>query len=304
MTYATTSATGGSASYARAFAPGRHRRTRLRGVAVGVVTITAASLIATSVLIAGAWVMSGALHARSVVRARTPMVVAVARVDPYAQLAALDEVDSLDKRESADDHPQAIAPAEQIEVAASLALAMSAPPPVASPPAASRQRPRGDEARTDSISLPPPESRTAVYDIAAHTVYLPDGKTLEAHSGLGGKRDDPRFVHVKNHGATPPNIYNLTLREAPFHGVRAIRLNPASGSTMFGRDGILAHTYMLGPNGQSNGCVSFRNYPAFLQAFLKGDVRRIVVVDRLASPSARAILARAAQGDRYALNQQ
>ena len=37
---------------------------------------------------------------------------------------------------------------------------------------------------------------------------------------------------------------------------------------MFGRDGILAHSYMLGPNGQSNGCLSFRDYPKFLRAFL------------------------------------
>ncbi len=36
---------------------------------------------------------------------------------------------------------------------------------------------------------------TAVYDISAHTVYLPDGTKLEAHSGRGGRLDDPRYVH-------------------------------------------------------------------------------------------------------------
>jgi hypothetical protein len=50
---------------------------------------------------------------------------------------------------------------------------------------------------------------------------------------------------------------------------------------MFGRDWILAHTYMLGPNGQSNGCVSFRDYAAFLNAFQSGEVKRIVVVEHL-----------------------
>ena len=40
---------------------------------------------------------------------------------------------------------------------------------------------------------------------------------------------------------------------------------------MHGRSGILAHTYMLGPNGQSNGCVSFNNYPAFLEAYERGE---------------------------------
>ena len=32
---------------------------------------------------------------------------------------------------------------------------------------------------------PPYDRQTAVYDICAHTVYLPDGTRLEAHSGLG-----------------------------------------------------------------------------------------------------------------------
>ena len=32
---------------------------------------------------------------------------------------------------------------------------------------------------------------TAVYDISAHIVYMPDGTQLEAHSGLGSVLDDP-----------------------------------------------------------------------------------------------------------------
>ena len=51
---------------------------------------------------------------------------------------------------------------------------------------------------------------------------------------------------------------------------------------MYGREGILAHPFMLGPNGQSNGCVSFKDYPAFLNAYLRGDITRLVVVQRLA----------------------
>ena len=68
------------------------------------------------------------------------------------------------------------------------------------------------------------------------------------------------------HGVTPPHIYELTPREALFHGVPALRLNPIGGEdTIYGRSGLLAHTYMLGPNGDSNGCVSFKDYNAFLQ---------------------------------------
>ena len=131
--------------------------------------------------------------------------------------------------------------------------------------------------------MPKYDQYTAVYDISARKVYLPDGTELEAHSGLGKKMDDPRNVHVKMHGSTPPHVYDLTMREALFHGVEAIRLTPVGGSErIFGRTGLLAHTYMLGPRGDSNGCVSFRNYDAFLQAFKKGLVRRMVVVARLA----------------------
>ncbi len=130
--------------------------------------------------------------------------------------------------------------------------------------------------------------RTAIYDISAHTVYLPSGRRLEAHSGLGSHMDDPRYVNVKHEGATPPNVYDLKLRESLFHGVRALRLTPVGEGKMYGRDGILAHSYMLGPNGQSNGCVSFSNYQAFLDAYLKGEVERLVVVEHLDNVPAKA----------------
>jgi hypothetical protein len=125
-------------------------------------------------------------------------------------------------------------------------------------------------------------SRTAIYDITARTVYLPNGRRLEAHSGLGDRMDDPRYVNARMTGPTPPNVYELKVRESLFHGVRAIRLVPTDDSKMHGRAGILAHSYMLGPSGQSNGCVSFSNYSAFLEAYQRGEVNRLVVVERLA----------------------
>jgi Protein of unknown function (DUF2778) len=154
----------------------------------------------------------------------------------------------------------------------------------------------------DANSLPTSDSHTAVYDIEAHTVYLPDGDALEAHSGLGSRLDDPRYVSEKNRGPTPPNVYDLVLRNEPFHGVRAIRLNPVGEGNMFGRDGMLAHTYMLGPSGQSFGCVSFRDYHAFLQAFLEGEVNRLVVVPHLRATASRPAPVRHGRTDRYAFN--
>ena len=59
--------------------------------------------------------------------------------------------------------------------------------------------------------------------------------------------------------------------------MRALRLNPVEGTT-YGRGGLLAHSYMLGPHGDSNGCVVFRDYNAFRQAYDNGQVRRLVVV--------------------------
>jgi Protein of unknown function (DUF2778) len=122
---------------------------------------------------------------------------------------------------------------------------------------------------------------TAVYDIAGHTVYLPDGTQLEAHSGLGWMMDDPRHVDQRMHGATPPTVYDLRLREAPFHGVQALRLIPVDEDKVYGRSGLLAHTYMLGSNGQSNGCVSFKNYEAFLRAYQSQKIKRLAVVAHL-----------------------
>lgn len=129
---------------------------------------------------------------------------------------------------------------------------------------------------------PPYDKQTAVYDIAAHTVYLPDGTRLEAHSGLGSKLDDARYSHVRMQGVTPPHIYELKPREVLFHGVPALRLNPIGGEDkIFGRSGLLAHTYMLGPNGDSNGCVSFRDYYAFLNAYRNQGIKRLAVLARV-----------------------
>lgn len=131
--------------------------------------------------------------------------------------------------------------------------------------------------------LPGPGSGVAVYDISAATVYLPNGAKLEAHSGLGHMQDDPRYVDKKNKGPTPPNVYNLVMRESLFHGVQAIRLLPANGKKKFNRDGLLAHTYMYryGDSSQSNGCVVFKDYKRFLHAFKQGQIRHMVVVPNM-----------------------
>ncbi|WP_156418013.1 DUF2778 domain-containing protein, partial [Aureimonas sp. AU4] len=151
--------------------------------------------------------------------------------------------------------------------------ALSAPDVEAAPAAPVRPAPRA-------------ERGTAIYDISAATVYLPSGERLEAHSGLGTMRDNVRFVREKMRGPTPPHTYDLTMRESLFHGVQALRLNPVGGQrNVYNRVGLLAHTYMLGPRGDSNGCVSFKDYKRFLAAYQRGEIRRLVVVEKLDAAS-------------------
>jgi len=57
--------------------------------------------------------------------------------------------------------------------------------------------------------------------------------------------------------------------------------NPLAAETFL--DGqVSSHTLtMLGPNGDSNGCVVFKTTRPFLQAFQNGEVKRLVVVAHL-----------------------
>jgi hypothetical protein len=127
------------------------------------------------------------------------------------------------------------------------------------------------------------EPGTAVYDISAKAVYLPDGVALEAHSGMGNLMDNPDHVDQRMLGATPPATYDLKPREKLFHGVRALRMLPVEGSNALGRVGLLTHNYMLGPRGDSNGCVSIKFYDRFLKAYDNGEINRLVVVPSLSA---------------------
>ena len=122
------------------------------------------------------------------------------------------------------------------------------------------------------------DGQTAVYDISARAVYLPNSGRLEAHSGLGSLMDDPSHVNQRMVGATPPGVYDLKPREKLFHGIAALRMTPVGDSDALGRSGLLVHSYMLGPNGDSNGCISIKDYDRFLKAYNNGEVARIVVV--------------------------
>jgi hypothetical protein len=125
---------------------------------------------------------------------------------------------------------------------------------------------------------------TVLYDITRRAVYLPDGEKLEAHSGFGEWIDNPESVHRKNVGVTPPNVYAVSFREKPFHGVRALRMKPVGTGNMYGRDGILAHSFLLGEAGASNGCISVKDYDKFLKAYEDGKFNQIIVLRHADEP--------------------
>jgi hypothetical protein len=320
--------------------PKRDRTPVLRSAATGLCAIAAVGIIGATAIAASAWILSitvGSNPRTQMYEQSGPRRLAIADREfvmaarPNAQKLIADVLASAERTSPAlIDPPLVIArvevtplpprrpaiPAPQVAQQVAQQVAPKAAPqsmPQMDPPAPPHlalAKPAASpilEKREPKVALnpaPPPElnSKTAVYDISARTVFLPNGKKLEAHSGLGDKMDDPRYVAVRMRGATPPNVYDLKLREALFHGVRAIRLNPVNENAMFGRDGILAHTYMLGPNGQSNGCVSFRDYDKFLQAFLNGEIDRLVVVSNLGNTPYHVVSARHRRDYKYAAN--
>ena len=123
-------------------------------------------------------------------------------------------------------------------------------------------------------------TKVAIYDITNGVVHMPNGTKLEAHSGIGSMRDNPKFTHVKMRGPTPPGTYKLSMRESLFHGVAAIRLTPTDGKPPQGRTGLLAHSYLLRVRGDSHGCVAFAEYPQFLKAFQRGEITHMIIVNK------------------------
>ncbi|MCX7303400.1 MAG: DUF2778 domain-containing protein [Hyphomicrobiales bacterium] len=227
-------------------------------------------------------------------KADNPVQLALASVadDPFGMG---EDADGLSMPESVDLPPSK--PAERAKPADAASDKDASEPAIAPKPgkAAKRQPPAKPEPQALAYARPDkPETAgafnnlfnkpkagpgVAIYDISAGVVHMPDGSKLEAHSGIGKMADNPRFVHVKMNGPTPPNTYRLSMREQRFHGVEAVRMTPVGGQAMHGRTGILAHSYLLrGGRAESHGCVAFKDYPKFLKAFKQGKVKQLVVV--------------------------
>ena len=288
-----------------------------RQTVAAIAAVGAIGIFCIGVTVAAAWLVNGSLSAGTTQkRTMGPGALALAQHD--TRLAAADDTSFAAKWASVPGYVRIVVVPDETPKPTSTRIAALAPEPVTlSAPEApqadaqAKPQPAPQPAPQVAVVAPPPvrppepvlseaDRRTALYDIVGKTVYMPNGDKLEAHSGLGDKRDDPRYIKLRMRGPTPPNVYDLTEREALFHGVRAIRLNPVDQGRMHGRDGMLAHSYMLGPNGQSNGCVSFKDYRKFLTAFLNGEVNRLVVVPDLGRTPWRTAVAQHSQIRRYA----
>ncbi len=118
----------------------------------------------------------------------------------------------------------------------------------------------------------------AVYDISAGVVYMPNGEKLEAHSGNRRHARQPEICACADEG--PDAARHLQGHHAriplPRRGSRAP--DPVDGIAPHGRVGLLAHSYLLRKRGDSHGCVAFANYPKFLAAFKRGEIKQMVIV--------------------------
>ncbi len=81
---------------------------------------------------------------------------------------------------------------------------------------------------------------TAVYDISAHTVYMPDGTKLEAHSGFGKRLDDPtrvaeRISRSHSTGCLYPRIARSTFSRGTSFTTYPGRRRKSFGSHRFAR---------------------------------------------------------------------
>ncbi len=189
------------------------------------------------------------------------------------------------RRPAANALAMAIAPSAQPKPVQKPAIAAVEEEEEEAPKALAFARPENPMKEAPAKSVPWPDRggnsmKVAVYDITNGVVHMPSGERLEAHSGIGEMRDNPKYTHVKMRGPTPPGTYRLSMREKLFHGVAAIRLTPTDGVNPLGRTGLLAHSYMLRTRGDSHGCVAFANYDKFLRAFQRGEVTHMIIVDR------------------------
>jgi hypothetical protein len=95
--------------------------------------------------------------------------------------------------------PKAAAASPAVGSSAPSLASLTSPPPAGSVKKvrlASLEMPKGSSSSLN------PDSRTAIYDITARTVYMPDGRRLEAHFGLGDRMDDPRYISRRRQMST------------------------------------------------------------------------------------------------------
>ena len=124
--------------------------------------------------------------------------------------------------------------------------------------------------------------RTAIYDISAHTVYLPNGAT--AGGAFGSRRRDRtiRASCMKECAGRRHQMFTSLLRANSFFmGFKRCVSNPSARAIFSDAPDFWRILICSCANGASNGCVSFKNYDAFLQAYQNGEIKHLAVVAHL-----------------------
>lgn len=125
----------------------------------------------------------------------------------------------------------------------------------------------------------PGDRQTAVYDISAHTVYLPDGTRPEAHPARPKLDDRACCVRRDDWKVTPPHIYE-SRRRAKRCSMACSRLvaHAIGGEDkIFGCRPPRITTYMLGSNGDPMAVCRSRITAAVFNAYRNHGIRRLAV---------------------------
>lgn len=101
------------------------------------------------------------------------------------------------------------------------------------------------------------------------------------YSGHDQYKNDPRFMNLSELGPIPQGAYGIS---GPFDhpkcGVYCLRLTPLTGTTMYGRAGMLVHgDSSVHPGAASDGCIISSPRDNRVKLFETGEKQLIVLAD-------------------------
>ena len=114
-----------------------------------------------------------------------------------------------------------------------------------------------------------------------HRSICPTARGSRRIPASGRRATIPRKVNERMRGPTPPATYALSPREDSVPRRRRPAADPDRQQRLSAAPACSPIPTCWGRTATSNGCVSFRDYDAFLRAFRSGEITKLVVVSRL-----------------------